>query len=146
MKTIVNSHLPGKWYQIARTTNACEKEFVEVFVYLSTTYNDNYDILYVGVNADRSKYVKKFDFKVESEKESLSFVVKKLFFRKKFKILFFDDKDAVIIIADRKMKYISIYSKNCKVKKSAMESYLSKLDFLKNYYKKINFYSNNIID
>lgn len=146
MKSDLSPRLLGKWYQIARSNNTYEKSFIDVFIYASMFYKDSFDLLYVGVKCDRSKVIKKLSLKISFKKESLSFIVRKCLFRKKIDLLFFDEREGFIVISDKKMKFFSIYSKNSKLRKSVVESYMSKIDFLKNNNKTIVFYSNNIID
>ena len=54
MKSIVNSQLAGKWYQLARTFNYYEKSFVEIMYYFSISCENIIDLLYVGVKYDRN--------------------------------------------------------------------------------------------
>ena len=57
MKSIVNSQLAGKWYQLARTFNHYEKSFVEIMYYISISCEKYDDLLYVGVKENRSKVI-----------------------------------------------------------------------------------------
>ena len=58
-------------------------------------------------------------------------IVKSNIFRKKLKILVFNETDGVIIISDKKMKYFSILSRNPTMNHDVVEFYLSKIDYLK---------------
>lgn len=142
----VISSLSGKWYQIARSYKRYEKKFVEVLVYLPNIKDNICDLLYVGVNEDRSKDMKNLSLKLMHDDETISFVVKNRIFKRKFNVIFYDETDGFVVITDKRMRFFSIYSKKCSVKKSVVESYLSKLDFMKYNLKTINFYSNNIVD
>ena len=54
METCLNSHISGKWYQIARSRINLKNDFSESLFYLSISCENNYDLLFVGINYDRS--------------------------------------------------------------------------------------------
>ena len=141
MKSIVNSQLTGKWYQIAKGENRSEKDFVEVMVYLSISCGNYMDLLYVGIREDRSKNLRKLSLKILTNDEENHLIVMNNVFRKKLKILTFNDADGVIIISDRKMKYFSILSRKPTMNHDIVEFYLSKIDYLKSNIKRLKFYS-----
>ena len=72
MKSIAYSQLIGKWYQIARTYNRFEMNFVEVFLYFSLACNETLDSLYVGVKSDRGKMLRKLSSKVLDNKNDVN--------------------------------------------------------------------------
>ena len=110
MKSIVKSQLTGKWYQIAKGRNRCEKDFVEVMCYLSISCDDDIDVLYVGVKNGRSKKLRKMSLKILTNEDSNCLVVGNMFFRKKLKILTFDDVNDLIVLSDRRMNYFSLFN------------------------------------
>ena len=87
MKPIANSQLTGKWYNIARTRNFFEMNFVEIFLYISNAYENYIDLLYVGIKEDRSKVLRKLTLEVLTKNDTFFIILKKGFFRKRFKIL-----------------------------------------------------------
>ena len=86
MKPIANSQLTGKWYNIARTRNFFEMNFVEIFLYISNAYENYIDLLYVGIKEDRSKVLRKLTLEVLTKNDTFFIILKKGFFRKRFKI------------------------------------------------------------
>ena len=128
MKPIANSQLTGKWYNIARTRNFFEMNFVEIFLYISNAYENYIDLLYVGIKEDRSKVLRKLTLEVLTKNDTFFIILKKGFFRKRFKILIFDDKNGILILSDRKMKYLSILSRKPIMKHEIMESYLNRIE------------------
>ena len=145
MKSIVKSRLTGKWYQVAKGQNRCEKDFVEVMCYLSISYNDGFDLLYVGVRDDGTKKLRKLSLKRLTKDNSNYLICRKTFFRKKLKILTFDTVNGLMILADGKMRYFSILSRKPMVKHTTIEISLSKIDSSKYNNNVIEFYSNNIV-
>ena len=133
MKSIVKSQLTGKWYKLTRDFRSRELKFAEIFIYLSvnglrTTNNSHLDILYVGVKEDRNKILRKMSLRI-IEKSSYNYlIVSNFIFRKKFKILLFDEENGFIILSDRSMKNVSIYSRRFKVKIDIIEDYLKKIE------------------
>ena len=134
MKSIVKSQLTGKWYKLTRDFRSRELKFAEIFIYLSvnglrTTNNSHLDLLYVGVKEDRNKILRKMSLRI-IEKSSYNYlIVSNFIFRKKFKVLLFDEENGILILSDKRMKKISIYSRKYKVKLDVIEDYLKKIEF-----------------
>ena len=142
MKPITNSQLTGKWYSIARTRNFFEMNFVEIFLYISIAYENYLDLLYVGIKDDRSKALKKLTLKILTKNGASFIIVKKGIFGKILKILLFDEKDGVLILADEKMKYVSILSRKSTLSYEVVESYLNQVEELNG---EIELYSGSIV-
>lgn len=143
MKPIANSQLTGKWYNIARTRNFFEMNFVEIFLYISIAYENYIDLLYVGIKEDRSKVLRKLTLEVLTKNDTFFIILKKGFFRKRFKILTFDDKNGILILSDKKMKYLSILSRKPIMQHEVMESYLNQVEEMNG--KRIELFSNSIV-
>lgn len=142
MKPIANSQLTGKWYSIARTRNFFEMKFIEIFLYISIAYENYLDLLYVGIKEDRSKVLRKLTLEVITKNDTFFIILKKGFFRKRFKILTFDDKNGILILSDRKMKYLSILSRKPTLSHEVVESYLNQVEELNG---EIELYSGSIV-
>ena len=143
MKPIANSQLTGKWYNIARTRNFFEMNFVEIFLYISIAYENYLDLLYVGVKGYRSKVLKKLTLKILTKNDVNFIIIKKGLFGKILKILLFDEKDGVLILADEKMKYVSILSRKSTLSYEVVESYLNQVEEMNG--KRIELYSGSIV-
>ena len=143
MKPIANSQLTGKWYNNARTHNFFEMNFVEIFLYILIACENYLDLLYVGVKGDRNKVLKKLTLKILTKNDVNFIVIKKGIFKKTFRILTFDGKNGIFILSDRKMKYLSIFSRKPTMKYEVMESYLNQIEELNG--KRIELYSNSIV-
>ena len=134
MKSIVKSQLTGKWYKLTRDFRSRELKFAEIFIYLSvnglrTTNNSHLDLLYVGVKEDRNKILRKMSLRI-IEKSSYNYlIVSNFIFRKKYKVLLFDEENGILILSDKRMKIISIYSRKYKVTPDVIERYFRKIDF-----------------
>lgn len=135
MKPIVDSQLTGKWYKITRDFHSQELKFTEIFIYLSLNENkkkssDNYllDLLYVGVKEDRSKVLRKKSLRIRKKDKINYLIIRSLFFRKKFKVLLFEEDNGILILSDKR-KNISIYSRRHKIEHEILEVLLSKIKF-----------------
>ena len=142
MKSIANSQLTGKWYNIARTRNFFEMKFVEIFLYISIACENYLDLLYVGIKEDRSKVLRKLTLETLTKNDTFFIILKKGFFRKRFKILTFDDKNGILILSDKKMKYVSILSRKPTMKHEIVENYLNQVEELSG---EIELYSGSIV-
>ena len=142
MKPIAKSQLTGKWYNIARTRNFFEMNFVEIFLYISNAYENYIDLLYVGIKDDRSKVLRKLTLEVLTKNDTFFIILKKGFFRKRFKILTFDDKNGILILSDKKMKYLSIFSRKPTLSHETVENYLKQI---KDVEGEIELFSNSIV-
>ncbi|MBQ8222978.1 MAG: lipocalin family protein [Bacteroidales bacterium] len=129
MKSIVNSQLTGKWYQIAKTYNRYEMKFVEVLLYFSMNCRDNLDLLYVGIKKDRSKILKKITSYIIEKDNDTYIVFKGVFFVKKLKMLLYDEDSGIMILSDDKKDYLTIYSRKSSFNPIVIEKYLSTIDF-----------------
>lgn len=136
MKSIVKSQLTGKWYKHTRDFRSRELKFVEIFIYLSvnglrtTDYcRTSYDLLYVGVKEDRNKILRKMSLRIIEKNGCDYLIVSNIIFKKKFKVLLFDEENGILILSDKRMKNISIYSRRFKVKLDVIEDYLKKIEF-----------------
>ena len=146
MKPIVNSQLTGKWYKITIDPESIELEFVEIFIYLSiclerTVNNilskarkrnifnchDYLDLLYVGIKKDRSKYFRKTSLKILTRYNCNYLIVRRLFYRRKFVVLFYDEENGILILSDKKKDNVSIYSKRHNITLDIIEHYLSEI-------------------
>ena len=142
MKSIANSQLTGKWYNIARTRNFFEMNFVEIFLYISIAYENYIDLLYVGIKEDRGKVLRKLTLEVLTKNDTFFIILKKGFFRKRFKILTFNDKNGILILSDKKMKYLSIFSRKPTLSHETVENYLKQI---KDVDGEIELFSNSIV-
>ena len=136
MKSIDNSQLTGKWYKHTRDSHSRELKFVEIFIYLpvnglrTTDYSrTSYDLLYVGVKEDRNKILRKMSLRIIEKNGCDYLIVSNIIFKKKFKVLLFDEENGILILSDKRMKNISIYSRKYKVTPDVIESYFRKIDF-----------------
>lgn len=142
MKPIANSQLTGKWYNIARTRNFFEMNFVEIFLYISIAYENYLDLLYVGVKGDRSKVLKKLTLKILTKNDVNFIILRKGLFKKTFRILTFDGKNGIFILSDKKMKYLSILSRKPTLSHETVENYLKQI---KDVDGEIELFSNSIV-
>jgi lipocalin len=117
-------------------------KFVEIFLYISIACENYLDLLYVGIKEDRSKVLRKLTLETLTKNDTFFIILKKGFFRKRFKILTFDDKNGILILSDRKMKYLSILSRKPTMKQEIMENYLNQVEELS---REIELYSGSIV-
>jgi hypothetical protein len=116
--------------------------FVEIFLYISIAYENYLDLLYVGVKGDRSKVLKKLTLKNLTKNDVNFIIIKKGLFRKTLKVLLLDEKDGVLILADEKMKYVSILSRKPTLSHETVENYLKQI---KDVDGEIELFSNSIV-
>ena len=142
MKQIANSQLTGKWYSIARTYNLFEIEFFDIFVYISVSCERVLDLLYVGIKEDRSKILKKLTLNILTKNDSCFIVIRKGLFRKKMKVLTFDEKEGILVLADEKMKYVSVFSRKSELRREVVEKCLNSIGVFEG--KELKLYGNSI--
>lgn len=142
MKQIANSQLTGKWYSIARTYNLFEIEFFDIFVYISVSCERVLDLLYVGIKEDRSKILKKLTLNILTKNDSCFIVIRKGLFRKKLKVLTFYEKEGILVLADEKMKYVSVFSRKSELRREVVEKCLNSISVFEG--KELKLYSNSI--
>jgi lipocalin len=117
-------------------------KFVEIFLYISIACENYLDLLYVGIKEDRSKVLRKLTLETLTKNDTFFIILKKGFFRKRFKILTFDDKNGILILSDKKMKYLSIFSRKPTLSHETVENYLKQI---KDVDGEIELFSNSIV-
>ena len=142
MKQIANSQFMGKWYSIARAYNRFEMEFFDIFVYVSVGCEKYLELLYVGIKEDRSKTLKKLTLNILTKNDTCFIVIRKGLFRKKLKVLTFDENEGILILADKKMKYVSILSKKAELRHEVVEKCLNSIGVFEG--KELKLYGNSI--
>lgn len=144
MKSIVSSQLTGKWYHIAGTCRRAEMYFMEIFLYMSMCNDSVLDVLFVGLCQNKSKIIKTLSLEITVYDESVFLCFKSFMFRLKLRILFFDEKNGIMILSDKSRKHLSIFSKKSRLSSDVVEKSLGFIDFFKSKDGKIKLYSSSI--
>lgn len=144
MKSIVSSQLTGKWYHIAGTCRRAEMYFMEIFLYMSMCNDCVLDVLFVGLRRNKSKIIKTLSLEIKGGDGFVFLCFKTFLFRLKFKILFFDEKNGIMILSDKSRKHLSILSKKSCLNRDVIEKSLGFIDFFKCKDGKIMLYSSSI--
>ena len=142
MKPIANSQLTGKWYCIARTYNCFEMNFCDIFLYVLIGCKNYMDLLYVGIKEDRSKILKKLTLNILTKNDFCFIVIRKGLFWKKLKVLTFDEKEGIMILADEKIKYVSVFSRKAELRHEVVEKCLNSIGVFEG--KELKLYGNSI--
>ncbi len=144
MKSIAGSQLTGKWYKITRNPKGEELNFIEIFVYLSMSNEKFIDVLYVGVKEDRSKILRKSSLKIMKGNYCGYIVSKRLFYRKRYKVLLFDEENGIAVLSDMKKRTVSVYSKRSMLSHELLEDSLRRIDF-SSYNDEVKIYSGHVV-
>lgn len=146
MNSVVSSQLTGKWYHIAGTCRRLEMYFMEIFLYLSLGDDCSLEGLVVAMRRRRTKIIKKFSLEIIYRDGSLFLDFKIYLFRIKFRMLFLDEKNAVMILSDKRQKHLSILSKKSSLDADYVEKILRLIDCFEPNESSIKLYSNCIIE
>lgn len=89
------------------------------------------EMLYVGVKEDRRKFLLNVSLDIITENEIQYIIFNTFFFRKKMRVMAFDDNDGFMVLSDFKLRSFSIYSRKSDVSFEELNRYLNTIDFSK---------------
>ena len=80
--------------------------------------------------------------KILTKNDSDYIVIRKGLFRKKLKVLTFDENEGILVLSDEKMKYVSILSRRAELRHEVVEKSLNGIEFFEG--KELRLYGNSI--
>ena len=98
-----NPLMPYKWYEVARTREKNLFKKVDVFMYLSMTHDNSFDLLYVSVDEINRRLTKCYHGKFVIKMRNNYLIIRQGLWRKKFLIIA-QSRDADIVALSNKWK------------------------------------------
>lgn len=123
-----NPLMPYKWYVVACTREKSVFKKVDVFMYLSMTYDNAFDLLYVAIDEVNQHLVKCYHGKFVVKLKNNCLFIRQGLWRKKFLIIEKDDENGVVALTNRWKSKIWILSEKLPYDKNALERILKSVE------------------
>ena len=123
-----NPLVPCKWYEVARTREKSIFKKVDVFVYLSMTHDNAFDLLYVSIDEINRRLTKCYHGKFVVKIKDNYLIVRRGLFRKKLLIVASDEASNIVALSNRRKTRCWILSKNIPYDEDAFKMILNRLE------------------
>ena len=120
--------MPFKWYVVARTREKSIFKKVDVFMYLSMTHDNAFDLLYVAIDEVNQHLVKCYHGKFVVKQKNNCLIIRQGLWRKKFIIIEKNDENEIVALSNRWKSKIWILSKKLPYNKIAFEKVLKSVE------------------
>ena len=123
-----NNPLMPKWYEIARSYEKRLFDKVDVFMYLSMTHDNAFDLLYVTVDEINRKMTKTYHGKFVIKKKNNYLIIRRGLWRKRLQIIAQDDEKNIVVLANRCKSRIWVLSKNLPYDKPTLANVMKSVE------------------
>ena len=106
-----NPLVPNKWYEVARTREKKLFKKVDVFMYLSMTHDNAFDLLYVSVDEINRRLTKCYHGKFSIRFKNNFLTIRHGLFWKRYYVLASDEAAGIVALANRRKTKCWILSK-----------------------------------
>ena len=122
-----NPLMPFKWYEVARTRKKRLFQKVDVFMYLSMTHDNAFDLLYVSIDEINRRLTKCYHGKFVIKMRNNYLIIRKGLWRKKFLIIAKDDESSIVALSNRRKSKVWVLSKTLPYDKSAFDKVMEEV-------------------
>lgn len=106
-----NPPMPFKWYEVARTREKSLFKKVDVFMYLSLTHDNAFELMYVSVDEINRRLTKCYHGRFLVKMKNNYLIIKHGLFWKRYYVLSYDDVAGIVALANRRKTKCWILSK-----------------------------------
>ena len=118
------SGVSEKWYEVARSREKRLFQKVDVFMYLSMSQDNAFDLLYVAIDEVNQHLIKCYHGKFIVKLKNNYLIIRQGLWRKKYLIIADDDEKNIIALSNRRKSKVWILSKKLPYDKTAFEKVL----------------------
>ena len=95
-----NPLVPYKWYEVARTREKSVFKKVDVFMYLSMTHDNDFDLLYVAIDEVNQRLTKCYHGKFVIKMRKNYLIIRQGLWRKKYLVVAKDDEENIVALSN----------------------------------------------
>ena len=95
-----NPLVPYKWYEVARTREKSVFKKVDVFMYLSMTHDNAFDLLYVAIDEVNQRLTKCYHGKFVIKMRKNYLIIRQGLWRKKYLVVAKDDEENIVALSN----------------------------------------------
>ena len=107
-----NPLVPFKWYEVARTREKSLFKKVDVFMYLSMTHDNAFDLVYVSVDEINRRLTKCYHGKFKIRFKNNCLIIRHRLFWKRYYVIACDEAEGIVALSNRWKTKCWILSKN----------------------------------
>ena len=122
-----NPLMPFKWYEVARTREKRLFQKVDVFMYLSMTHDNAFDLLYVSIDEINRRLTKCYHGKFVIKMRNNYLIIRKGLWRKKFLIIAKDEESNIVALSNRRKSKVWVLSKTLPYDKYAFDKVMEEV-------------------
>ena len=123
-----NPLMPYKWYEVARTREKCIFKKVDVFMYLSMTHDNAFDMLYVSIDEINRRLTKCYHGKFVVKIKNNYLIIRHGLWRKKFFVVDKSDDEKIIALSNKIKSKVWILTKELPFDRNALEKIMKNLE------------------
>lgn len=123
-----NPLMPYKWYEVARTREKNLFKTVDVFMYLSMTHDNAFDLLYVSVDEINRRLTKCYHGKFTIKFKNNYLIIRSGLFWKRYYVLTYDDTAGIVALSNRRKTKCWILSKTMPYDTNALHNVLKSVE------------------
>lgn len=123
-----NPLMPFKWYEVARTREKCLINKVDVFMYLSVTHDNAFDLLYVSLDNINRRMTRCYHGKFVVKMRENGLILRHGLWRKRFWVIANDEKNNIVALSNKRKSKVWILSKQLPYDAIAFEEVLQSVE------------------
>lgn len=123
-----NNLLMPKWYEIARTRERRLFKKVDVFMYMSVTQDNAFDLLYVSFDEINRRMTRCYHGKFVIKKRNNYLIIRHGLWRKRFLIMAHDDEKNIVALSNRRKSKVWILSKKLPYDRAAFAKVMNAVE------------------
>ena len=116
-----NPLVPFKWYEVARTLERSLFKKLDVFMYLSATHDNAFELLYVSVNEINRRLTKCYHGKFVIRMRNNYLIIRNGLWRKRYLVVEHDEAAGIVILANKRKSKCWILSNKLPYDKTALD-------------------------
>lgn len=116
-----NPLVPFKWYEVARTLERSLFKKLDVFMYLSATHDNAFELLYVSVDDISRRLTKCYHGKFVIRMRNNYLIIRNGLWRKRYLVVEYDEAAGIVILANKRKSKCWILSNKMPYDKTALE-------------------------
>ena len=116
-----NPLVPFKWYEVARTLERSLFKKLDVFMYLSATHDNAFELLYVSINEINRHLTKCYHGKFVIRMRNNYLIIRNGLWRKRYLVVEHDEAAGIVILANKRKSKCWILSNKLPYDKTALE-------------------------
>ena len=122
------SGVSEKWYEVARTLERSLFKKLDVFMYLSATQDNAFDLVYVSYDEINRRLTKCYHGKFVVKKRDNYLIIRSGLWRKRYQVVDYDEAAGIVALSNKRKSKCWILSKKLPYDKAAFDKVLDAVE------------------